>query len=106
MASRRGQKRRCRGPYPVDQEEAELPWEYLYYLATVQLGWSAERFWDGSLRVLMALRDQHEKAERNRAKMVGYMTACYMNGVDPDEAVVDVKTIKAQELALGNALWY
>lgn len=39
------------------------------------------------------------------AKLTGSMVACYMNGVDPDEAVVDVKTIKAQELALGNALW-
>lgn len=82
-----------------------MPWEYLYYVATVQLGWSAEQFWDGSLRTLIALRDQHEKAEKAKARTVGYMVACYMNGQDPDEAVVDEKTLKAQEYALGNALW-
>ena len=74
-------------------------------MATVQLGWSAEQFWDGSLRTLIALRDQHEKADKNRAKLIGYMVACYMNGQDPEEAVVDEKTLKAQEYALGNALW-
>lgn len=53
----------------------------------------------------MALRDQHEKAERNRARQVGYMTACYMNGVDPDEAVTDEKSLRKKELEMGAALW-
>lgn len=103
MASRGEAQRR---PYEVDQqEETELPWEYLLYTATVRLGWSAEQFWDGSLRTLLALRDQADRADKERAKATGYFTACYTNGVDPDEVESDPKTLRKKELEMGAALW-
>lgn len=74
-------------------------------MATVRFGWSAERFWGTTLRETMMLANEWETRNRTMAKLTGSMVACYMNGVDPDEAVVDVKKLKAQEYALGNALW-
>jgi len=74
-------------------------------MATVPFGWSEERFDEGNVRTLVALIEQHEKAERNKAKAVGYMTACYMGGKDPDEAAVDPKAIRKKELEMGNAMW-
>ena len=74
-------------------------------MGTVLLGWSEDRFWDCSLRELIAFRDQREKEEKRKARTIGYMVACFMNGQDPDEVVVDEKTLRAQEYAMGNAMW-
>ena len=74
-------------------------------MATVPFGWSEERFDEGNVRTLIALIEQHEKVERNKAKAIGYMTACYLGGNDPDGAVVDKKTLRKVELEMGNAMW-
>jgi hypothetical protein len=84
-----------------------LPWEYLYYMATVPLQRSEEQFWEMSLRVLVAMIRQHEKTERNKAKAVGYMTACFMNGQNPDgeTETMTSKQLRKKELEMGNAMW-
>lgn len=76
-------------------------------MATVPLSRSEEQFWDMSLRTLISLIKQHEKLERERAKAIGYMTAMFMNGRDPDEGMIDVtpKKIRKKELQMGNAMW-
>lgn len=74
-------------------------------MATVRFGWSAARFWDTTLRETMVLANEWEDRNRATAKLTGSMVACYLNGVNPDEAVVDAKTVREQEYAMGNALW-
>lgn len=74
-------------------------------MATVPFGWSEERFDESNVRTLVVLIEQHEKMERNRAKAVGYMTACYLNGKDPDETIVDPAKIRKKEFEMGNAMW-
>ena len=74
-------------------------------MATVPFGWSEERFDECNIRTLVVLIEQHEKAERNKAKAVGYMTACYLNGKDPDEALVDPAVVRKKEFEMGNAMW-
>lgn len=76
-------------------------------MATGPLQRSEEQFWEMSLRELTSLIGQHEKRERERARSIGYMTACYMNGQDPDEGSVEVapKQLRKLELEMGNAMW-
>ncbi len=76
-------------------------------MATVPFQRSEEQFFDMSLRVLVTLIREHEKTQRNRAKMIGYMTACLMNGKDPDEHMVKAtpKRLRKKELEMGNAMW-
>lgn len=76
-------------------------------MATVPLQRSEEQFWEMNLRTLVMMIEQHEKLERNRAKAVGFMTACYMSGQDPDEAmrVATPEKIREVELQMGAMMW-
>jgi len=96
-----------RGPSEVDLEAEELPWDFLYYMATVPFARSEEQFWEMSLRLLVIMIDQHQKVERSRAKAIGFMTACFMNGKDPDEFLEqeDPEKVREKELEMGAMMW-
>jgi hypothetical protein len=77
-------------------------------MATVPFRRSEEQFWEMSLRLLVSMIREHEKAVRNQAKMVGYMTACLSNGKDPDEGLVkrvSPRRLRKRELQMGDAMW-
>ncbi len=76
-------------------------------MATVPLQRSEEQFWEMSPRLLVSLIREHEKMERNKAKAVGYMTACFMNGKTPDgeTEMISPKRLRKKELEMGNAMW-
>ncbi len=76
-------------------------------MATVSFNWSEERFDECSLRTLTILIEQHEKTERNKAKAIGFMTACYTNGKDPEEFMVEDDPVKVRrkEFDMGHNMW-
>ena len=76
-------------------------------MATVPFQRSEEQFWEMSVRTLVTMIREHEKTERNKAKAIGYMTACFMNGQNPDEEteVMTPKQLRKKELEMGNSMW-
>jgi hypothetical protein len=76
-------------------------------MATVPFQRSEEQFWEMSLRALVSMIREYERTERNKAKAIGYMTACFMNGQNPDEetSVMTPNQLRKKELAMGNAMW-
>lgn len=76
-------------------------------MATVPFRRSEEQFWDMNLRTLISMIDQHQKIERNKAKAIGFMTACYLGGTDPDEALekANPRKILKKEYEMGAMMW-